>query len=416
MSASTPSQPPSRIHAWERWVKIWHAVFYLVLALPTLLYLLSDDARQSQGLVLGLTLALGLWYGGMMMWLVPRSQGNTQTVLALLFLVVGIVIWIPLAQAHPAYYLTATSFYGLMWGTLPFWMAIAGNVILTGVIIWLQSLSLDRPVIFSANLLVIGIVVIGWSVLLALYVRTIMRESAERKGLIEKLEAAQEELVKVERQAGVLEERQRMAQEIHDTLAQGFTSIVMLLEAADQALPEETASAQDYIDKARQTARASLGEARRLVAALQPQPLEKAPLPEALRREAARWTENSGIKSEYAVTGEPLSLYPETEVTLLRGMQEGLTNVYKHAEANLVIITLSYMAGQVALDIQDDGCGFEVGGAQATAGQKNGGFGLRSMQQRVEQIGGTVILESTPGRGTTLAIQIPIGNDVEGNG
>ncbi len=370
MSLSNPSQPSTKRNAWEGWVKIWHAVFYLTLALPTTLALLSGDMSQPPELVLGLSLSLGIWYAVVIVWLSPRYQGRTQQAMALVFLVGGLAMWVPLARAYPAYYLTVSSFFGLMWGTLPFGLAVAGNVILTGLIIWLQALSLNRPVIFSINLMVIGIVVIGWSVLLALWVRTIMKESTERKRLIEQLEAAQEELAAVERQSGMLEERQRMAQEIHDTLAQGFTSIVMQLEAADQALPEGLASVQSHVRKARETARASLKEARRLVLALQPESLENAPLTEALRREAQRWTQNSGIHTNYSITGDPISLHPQAEVTLLRAMQEGLANVYKHAQARHATITLSYMADQVALDIQDDGKGFDAQIQAALGGKK----------------------------------------------
>ena len=409
MATSKPSRSTSKPNAWDRWTNIWHAVFYVTLGLPTLLVLIYGDTNISLGLVLGLSLVLGLWYALMIIWLLPRLQGNVQHTSALVFLIGALVMWIPLANAHPAYYLTASSFYGLMWGMLRFSVAIAGNVILTVVIILMQSLSRGGSLELSANLLIIGAVILGWSVLLALWIRTIMTESVERKRLIEKLESAQEELAAVERQAGIQEERQRMSHEIHDTLAQGFTSIVMQLEAADQALWEDTSSAQDHIHKARDTARASLRQSRRLVQALQPEPLEKAPLPEALRREAERWTGNSGIRTKYSVTGDPISLHPQIEETLLRGMQEGLVNVYKHAQAGEVNITLSYMADQVALDLQDDGIGFDPHNPSSTGGQDSGGYGLQAMQQRVEQIGGTVILESTPGEGTTLAIQIPIG-------
>jgi signal transduction histidine kinase len=408
MATSNPSRSTSKPNAWDRWANIWHTVFYVSLGLPTLLVLIYGDTGISLGLVLGLSLALGLWYALMIIWLLPRLQGNVQQSSALVFLVGALVMWIPLANAHPAYYLTASSFYGLMWGTLRFRVAIAGNVILTVVIILMQSLSRGGSLELSANLLIIGAVIVGWSVLLALWIRTIMRESVERKQLIDKLEAAQEELAAVERQAGIREERQRMSHEIHDTLAQGFTSIVMQLEAADQALPGEISTAQEHILKARDTARESLKEARRLVLALQPESLEKAPLAEALRREVERWAGNSGIKTNYSVTGDPVSLHPQAEVTLLRAMQEGLANVHKHAEADLVNITLSYMVDQVALDVQDNGIGFDVQNPGSTEKKDSGGYGLQAMQQRVEFIGGAVILESILGQGTTLAIQVPI--------
>lgn len=415
MSASPDSTsitpPPAKREAWERWVIIWNVVFYVSLAVPTILALLAEELNRSQWSVLGLSLALGIWYGVIMVWLVPRSGGRWQTPLALVFLIGAITLWFPLARTHWAYFITASTFYGLMWGTLPFGLAVAGNVVLTAVIIWIQALNLGKPVGLSADLFLIGAVVIGWAALLALWIRTIMRESTARKRLIEQLEAAQEELAVVERQSGILQERQRMAQEIHDTLAQGFTSIVMQLEAAEQALPEGLTSVQSHIHKARDTARASLAEARRLVLALRPKSLEESTLPDALKREAERWTENTGIKTDFAVTGDPITLHPEAEVSLLRAMQEGLSNVHKHAQAGEVSLTLSFMDDQVALDVHDDGQGFDPHNETSSSDQGGGGFGLQVMRQRVGQIGGEVLIESSPEQGTTLVVQIPIVNE-----
>jgi signal transduction histidine kinase len=231
--------------------------------------------------------------------------------------------------------------------------------------------------------------------------RSVMRESTERKRLIEQLQAAQDSLAAAERQSGILQERQRLAHEIHDTLAQSFTSIVMQLEAAEAVLPAESGPAQSHVARARDTARVGLGEARRLVQALRPAQLDDATLVEALRRVVARWQGESGIEVGFTVTGEPQALHPDLEVTLLRSVQEGLTNIRKHARASVVNVTLSYMNDQIALDIQDDGCGFNPG--------KTGtGYGLQAMRERVAQLQGEVFIESAPEAGTTVAIQVPM--------
>jgi signal transduction histidine kinase len=400
--ASTKQKPAPR-EAWQRWVTVWIIVFYVSLAMPMIMALLAEESTQDKLLIIGFSLGLGIWYAIVMLWILPRAGGRWQVIWTLIFLAGAMVLWYPLARTHWAYFITAASFYGLMWGTLPFGLAVAGNVILTALLIWVQALNLGRTVNLSFNLFLIGAVVIGWAALLALWMRTIMRESTRRKQLIEQLEAAQEELAAVERQAGILEERQRMAQEIHDTLAQGFTSIVLQLEAADQALPEDLSSVEDRIHKARDTARINLEEARRLVLALQPEPLQQTSLAEALRRETHRWEQNTGVSTSFSVTGLPKTLHPQCEVTLLRALQEGLNNVFKHAQAADVNITLSYMADQVALDIQDDGQGFDPQNLDTSRG-----FGLQAMRQRAEQNGGTVIVESAEGKGTTLVIQMPI--------
>jgi signal transduction histidine kinase len=220
-------------------------------------------------------------------------------------------------------------------------------------------------------------------------------------------------LVEQARRAGLIGERQRLAHEIHDTLAQGFASIVMNLEAADALLPtEHFTQGRWHLGQARLTARESLTEARRLVWALRPRLLEEAPLPEALSRLTERWSEASSIAGHATVTGSPQPLRPEVEATLFRVAQEALTNVRKHAQANRAVLTLSYMHDRVTLDVRDDGTGFDPGKAyDATASAHAGGFGLGTMRERVERLGGTFSIESAPGEGTTLTVELPLAAD-----
>jgi signal transduction histidine kinase len=222
-------------------------------------------------------------------------------------------------------------------------------------------------------------------------------------------------LVEQARRAGLIGERQRLAHEIHDTLAQGFASIIMNLEAADAILPAgHSAQAQRHLGQARLTARESLAEARRLVWALRPKLLEEAPLPEALSRLTERWSEISNIAADTTVTGAPRTLPPEVEATLFRVAQEALTNVRKHARADRTALTLSYMHDRVALDTRDDGRGFDPGKAgEGTGSTREGGFGLGTMRERVERLGGTLSIESVPGEGTTLAVELPLAVDDE---
>jgi signal transduction histidine kinase len=214
-------------------------------------------------------------------------------------------------------------------------------------------------------------------------------------------------LVEQARRAGLIGERRRLAHEIHDTLAQGFTSIVMNLEAAEAILPAEySPQVHWHLDQARLTARESLTEARQLVWALRPKLLEEAPLPEALARLAERWSEASGVAAVTTVTGTPRPLAPEVEVTLLRVAQEALANVRKHARANRTALTLSYMNDRVALDARDDGVGFDP---ERMAGSgREGGFGLGTMHERIERLNGTHSIESAPGEGTTLSVELPV--------
>ena len=210
---------------------------------------------------------------------------------------------------------------------------------------------------------------------------------------------------------GQLAERQRLAREIHDTLAQGFTSIVMHLEALEGALPETGQTAQRHLNMARQTARDNLMAARRVVADLRPELLEKEPLPQALERVVAGWSQETGIRTHAICSGAALALHPQIEVTLLRATQEALSNIRKHAQADEVNVTLTYFDEQVMLDVQDNGIGLNQSRLNGASGQASGhssGFGLKAMQERVAQLNGTLSIESSADEGTTLVVAIPI--------
>ncbi len=168
----------------------------------------------------------------------------------------------------------------------------------------------------------------------------------------------QQQLLTQARQAGVVEERQRMAREIHDTLAQGLTGIITQLQAAEQAA-DDPAGWRRHFDAATGLARESLSEARRSVEALRPEPLETGRLSEALADVAARWSARHGIAAQVTTTGTARPMPPQAEFALLRTAQEALTNVARHAAATRVGVTLSYMEHEVALDVRDDGCGFD---------------------------------------------------------
>jgi signal transduction histidine kinase len=203
-------------------------------------------------------------------------------------------------------------------------------------------------------------------------------------------------------------ERQRLASEIHDSLAQGFASVVMHLEAAEPHVPAGATDAQRHLELARYVARDSLVEARRLVRTLQPKQLEEAALPHIIQRVASRWSQASEIPTTTTITGADQRLNPEIEVTLLRATQEALANIRKHARAQAVNVTLSYMGDTVMLDIQDDGRGFDAEEQVVALPSPEGGYGLKAMAERVAQLGGYFQVESVPGEGTTLVVQFPI--------
>jgi signal transduction histidine kinase len=222
-----------------------------------------------------------------------------------------------------------------------------------------------------------------------------------------------EQLVTQAREAGILDERQRMAREIHDTLAQGLAGIITQLQAADLA-SADPGERRRHFEAATQLARDSLTEARRSVRALRPEPLERARLAGALRGVAERWSALNAIPVQVVATGTERDLPPDTELALLRTAQEALANVAKHADATRVGLTLSYMDEEVVLDVRDDGRGFdparlarEPAYAGAVAAPPRGGFGLLAMRQRIEDVAGTLEVESEPGAGTAISACVP---------
>jgi signal transduction histidine kinase len=215
-----------------------------------------------------------------------------------------------------------------------------------------------------------------------------------RKDLLEENEGLHAQLLVQAHEAGVQDERHRLAGEIHDTLAQGLTGIITQLSAA---------TADDWerrVSVAADLARANLAEARRSVHALRPPALDSAALPEALDEVASGWSTVYGVPVSVTLTGAVRVMHPEVEVALLRTAQEALANVAKHASASRVGLTLSYMEDVVTLDVRDDGVGFDLAHPSA-------GFGLPAMRHRVHRLSGALFVESEPGSGTAISARVP---------
>jgi signal transduction histidine kinase len=198
----------------------------------------------------------------------------------------------------------------------------------------------------------------------------------------------------------IVHERTRIAQDIHDTLAQGFTGILIQLQAAAYA-PDQR-QARVHIAQASNLARESLQEARRSVHALRPQALEGGNLPGAISQLLALISSPDSMNVGFAVHGIPFPLSADIENHLYRICQEALTNAIRYSQASSVTLDLWFEPDRVHLSIQDDGIGFE-----AKSGFQGSGFGLVGMSERSAQIGGTMSIESSPGRGTLISISVP---------
>jgi len=217
-------------------------------------------------------------------------------------------------------------------------------------------------------------------------------------------------LLEQARLTGVNEERQRLAAEIHDSLTQGFISIVTLIEIAEAKLenyPKELRNDfQSLLDQARQTARDNLTAARQMTWALRPDLQEGMPLVDALAKLGKRWSDANNIPLTVSSSGDARQLHPDIETVLLRTAREALNNTWKHAQATQVTVTLTYLDSLVALDVQDNGKGF--GTESASLSDTEGGFGLKSIDEQVKQLGGELTVESNVSKGTTIAVSLPI--------
>jgi signal transduction histidine kinase len=398
----------------ERELRVLMRLPYAMLLVATGLAVGIDHGSSTKQLEdIGLAAAAGAW---MTLLYVGRPYWHQHRRLAAVCFAVLVALMAALVLRDPTFgFFTWT---GYIWAALVLpvrWRlpAFAAVAVVTGTSqhggLPSDSASSWASWIIIVLINLLAVTAVSW------FASTRQEEHARRKQVVDeltetnsRLEASLREnaglraqLVAQAREAGALDERRRMAGEIHDTLAQGLVGIITQLEAAAQALPNEQ---RRHTDAAIELARESLAEARRSVEALAPAPLAQADLPEALGGVAAKWSERSAVTAAVTVTGEPRPIRQEIETALLRTAQEALANVGKHAAAHRVVVTLSYMDDVVTLDVRDDGVGFLPGPPSL----RNGGFGLTAMRRRIEGLAGTLEVESEPGAGTTIAATIPL--------
>ncbi len=230
----------------------------------------------------------------------------------------------------------------------------------------------------------------------------------------------EEDLFDQTRESAVLDERNRMAREIHDTIAQGLTGVVLQLEAAEQAAEAGIREVDTHLARAKSLARESLHEARRSVWNLAPQVLQDGGLVPALEREVRRLQGRGSGHAALTLAGAPRELPDGVDIALLRICQEALMNVRKYAQARRVQVTLDYQADAVRLSVEDDGVGFATASGAVRNGAPSkvpaGGFGLISMEQRARQLGGAFSVVSELGRGTRVEVVVPVPTGATGEG
>lgn len=402
-------QAETSLTVWEGgFEKVVEWAPYVSLAISLVLSMLNGPTWSDRLISLGLATLAAAWC--LLMFTLPRHRRKNQTWVRLYF--AGLMVFAAaLMFVQPIYFVFAITGFIHAFLLKP---AAAGFV---GV--GLTSLIINSQIVYPDSnpdawwtfgiIVVIQTVVVGFGIIGGERLGELSEQ--RRKSLLE-LETALEEnaglhaqLVAQAREAGIHDERQRIAGEIHDTIAQGLTGVITQLEAAAR-FKDNPIELQRRLDNATELARDSLAEARRSMRAILPEPLEDRHLPEALSDEAARWSSLSQVPVELVTTGDAQGLHPEVEVTMLRIVQEALANVAKHAGASRVGVTLSYMGDVVTVDVRDDGTGFQQAGS-VNGAKGDAGFGLTAMRQRVERLAGTLEIESEPGRGTAVCATLP---------
>lgn len=241
----------------------------------------------------------------------------------------------------------------------------------------------------------------GVAILIGLGYQALAREAEQRDALMRELLATRGQLAATEHESGVLAERARLAREIHDTLAQGLSSIQMLLHAAERADPDR--AGVEHIRLARETAAANLAEARRFIRELTPPDLDDESLGGALRRLASSQWATQGLQVQVRVS-ETVDLPMHLQTALLRIAQGAIANVVQHARARTATVTLAVDRDRLRFVIADDGIGFDPG--RSDDGRRSDSFGLQATRERVDQLGGVLTIDSEPGRGTRLIVEL----------
>jgi signal transduction histidine kinase len=380
---------------------VLHAAFAVVMAAAAADAVVREDGARLVVLLAALaTLALAyLTVGGPA--LPGRDHRRSAVYLLVLVAVVAVLAWV-LPELLFLLFLAFTQ----VWFMVPSlraglcWTLALGAAGIGGPLVhWTQG---TEPLHGPGQTLV-GLV---FSLAMGLWVTRVLEHSEQRAALIQALESTRAELAAAHHQQGIVTERERLAREVHDTLAQGYTSIVVLAQTAAAALPADPSLAVERLGVIEEVARENLAEARAMVAAFAPVALDSATLVEALQRLAERFGRETGIATRLdtaALRDADPGLSRAEEIVLLRGAQEALANVRRHASASAVVLRLSRVgagdASQVSVHVEDDGVGFDP-----TASP---GVGLAGLRDRAEEVGGAVDVTSVPGEGTRVTVRVP---------
>ncbi len=399
MDAVAPGSSAAFADAWRRQLPWWHLTFGIVWVAGLLITVLGSPGRFGKIVDIGGVVALAVVYG----LFGTRALRREDLRLAVTYQVLAWAILLGLQLSNPV---TGTwIFYFVlfphMWAMLePRW-ATLGTLVAVGALTSTRwSTAAFSPDALPA-IAISAVISIGLAVALGMFIHRIVLEAQSRAVIVDELRSAQARLAAAERESGILQERERLSREIHDTLAQGFTSVITLARAVDAALQRGDAdTARDRLELLRTTAEDNLSEARLIVAETTPTHLRSRTVAEALERLVVTLAAETGIDARFEVIGSPAPLGTTVEVVLVRAAQEALANVRRHSGAAHARVSLTYRDGEVVvLRVCDDGRGRAPDAAT--------GFGLDGIHTRALEVGGVAHVDSTPGGGTTVTVQVP---------
>lgn len=394
--------PPLSATGWRATVVGLHSFSALILSLALVTAVVGGPGGGYQQWTIGALTVLALGY---VVLGAPAISGSADrravAYLVVLVVTVGVVSWSDarllflLTLAYPqVWFLVERARTGLLWTLL---LATTSTVGL--------SISVVRG--GDSALPAVGDMSVGlvFSVLMGFWMSRVFEQSRQRAQLIHDVESAREQLAVAHHNEGVTAERERLAREVHDTLAQGYTSIVVLAQTARAELSTDPGRVCDRLHLIEDVARDNLAEARAVVAAFAPVALDASTLAEALHRLGERFSRETGtpVHVRIDVPVGSAQLLRADEIVLLRTAQEALANARRHARASQVILSLHRERGDMVVSVTDDGVGFDPDHAAGT--------GLTGLRNRVEQAGGDFALQSQPGQGTRLAARLPLEAD-----
>jgi signal transduction histidine kinase len=402
----TPSQQSTR-HVWERLQVVWDVYTAVVLVATIVLVAFGTQDGTERWWSAGLLAAILPLY-----FLVAREPIQAEdegTARGYAYIAAMLGLYGAAAFLVNGAWFAAFALVPHCFQLLPLRRAIVAVVVVNLLPLATVLMDQHESAEMVPGLIATGVLTTTFALFIGFWIERVIVQSRDRADLIDRLEASQAEVARLSHAAGVAAERDRLAAEIHDTLAQGFLAILMLLQASERRLDPDDPMRESIFKPAIRTARENLAEARALIAARPPVALDAAPVSEALRHLTRTFGEETGATASYEISGTPRTLAPDLDVVLLRAVQEALTNVRKHAAATSVTVRLTYEDTSVRLTVTDDGTGFSPGTAAGPDAATGEHFGLVGLRRRAARHNGTVTVTNggASGGGTTVTVELP---------